>query len=492
MRRARNRCLRSGVLSSLALALALCAGPDRAARAADAGAVPPPVVMPELEAPLRSLRNAVKDARVGVYVVDLDTDKVLAFSDEHVPLNPASNAKLYTAAAALAMLHPEHRYETSLAGKVKDGAAAGLVLRGHGDPSLVTEDLHAMARELKERGIKRVDGDVLVDQRFFDEKTTPPAFEQKPSEWAAFRAPISAVSLDENTVTLTVRPGEEGATAHAWFEPRGFVDVEGAVTTGPSGADTVTLALSANGKRLSAKLGGAVSADAKLVRYTRRVEDPTLLAGYALRAELDDVGIKVSGDVKAGSATKAPVLVRHTSAPLAQLLFELGKQSDNFYAETVFKTIAAEQKGRPGASDDSAAIVGKWLQTIGAWEEGMQIKNGSGLYDANRVTAWSTVQLLRWSWRSAEIEPDFVAQLAIGGEDGTLHKRFRAHKAHRAIRAKTGTLEGAIALSGYVLGPPGKAPIAFSVIMNGVEGHASDARTAIDRFVGHAADVKWP
>jgi D-alanyl-D-alanine carboxypeptidase/D-alanyl-D-alanine-endopeptidase (penicillin-binding protein 4) len=479
-----RRVLSLVVIAALAVAADVRAAPD---------AGPAPTVVPELEAPLRALRNAVKDAKVGVYVVDLETDKVLAFSDEHVALNPASNAKLYTAAAALAMLHPEHRYETSLAGKVKDGAAAGLVLRGHGDPSLTAEDLHAMARELHDRGIKRVEGDLLVDQRFFDEKTTPPAFEQKPSEWAAFRAPVSAVSLDENTVTLTVRPGEEGAGAHAWFEPRGFVDVEGSVSTAAAGApDTVTLALSANGKRLSAKLGGAVSADAKLVRYTRRVDDPTLLAGYALRAELDDAGVKVSGDVKLGSSAKAPVLVRHSSASLAQLLFELGKQSDNFYAETVFKTIAAEQKGRPGASEDSAALVTKWLQTVGAWDEGMQIKNGSGLYDANRVTAWSAVQLLRFAWRTAEIEPDFVAQLAIGGEDGTLHKRFRAFKAHRAIRAKTGTLEGAIALSGYVLGPPGKAPLAFSVIFNGVEGRGSDARTAIDRFVSHVAAIKWP
>ena len=473
----------------LLLLAVLAAQTDAAEVRADAP--PVPTIAPDLAAPLRALKAAVKDAKVGVYVVDLDGDKVLAFSDEHTPLNPASNAKLYTAAAALAMLHPEHRYETSLAGKVKDGAIAGLVLRGHGDPSLVAEDLHAMARELHDRGVRKVD-DVLVDQRFFDDKTTPPAFEQKPSEWAAFRAPIAAVSLDENTVTLTVRPEGEGATAHAWFEPRGFVDVEGSVSTsGPGAQDTVTLALAPNGKRLSAKLGGSVSADARLVRYTRRVDDPTLLAGYALKAELDDAGIKVGGEVKAGSAAKAPVLVRHTSAPLAQLLFELGKQSDNFYAEMVFKTIAAEQKGRPAASEDSAAIVTKWLQSIDAWDEGMAIKNGSGLYDANRVTTWSAVQLLRWSWRS-DIQPDYVAQLAIGGEDGTLHKRFRAVKGHRSIRPKTGTLEGAIALSGYVLGPPGKAPIAFSVVMNGVEGHASDARTAIDKFVAHVAGMKWP
>lgn len=475
-----------------ALLLAIVAVAADVGAAPEAGGVTQAVAV-ELEAPLRALRAAVKNAKVGVFVLDLDADKVLAFSDEHVPCNPASNAKLYTAAAALAMLHPEHRYETSLSGQVKDGAAASLVLRGHGDPSLDTGDLHAMARELHDRGIKRVDGDLLVDQDFFDDKTTPPAFEQKPGEWAAFRAPISAVSLDENTVTFTVRPAGEGATAHSWFEPRGFVDVEGSVSTAAPGApDTVTLALSPSGKRLSAKVGGAVSVDTKVVRYTRRADDPTLLAGTALRAELDDVHIKVSGDVKIGTSRKAPVLVRHTSAPLAQLLFQLGKQSDNFYAETVFKTIAAEQKGRPGASDASAALVTKWLQGVGAWDDGMEIKNGSGLYDANRVTPWSAVQLLRFAWRSAEIGPDFVAQLAIGGEDGTLHKRFRGVRWHRAIRAKTGTLEGTIALSGYVLGPPGRAPIAFSVVFNGVEGHASDARTAVDRFVNRVGALKWP
>lgn len=477
-------------LPALALALALVAAGAPAQQPSAQPAPAAPATLPELEAAVRALERAVAGAKVGVYAIDLANDKVLAASGEHAALNPASNAKLVTAAAALALLHPEHRYETTLSGRVKDGAIGQLALRGYGDPSLAAEDLRSMARELHERGVRRVD-DVLVDQRFFDDKTTPPAFDQKPGEWAAFRAPVSALAVDENTVTLTVRPGDEGQAAHAWFDPPGFVDVEGGVSTSGPGADTVTLALSPSGPRLSAKLGGAVGSDARLVRYTRRVEDPTLLAGFVLRAALEGAGIKVSGDVKAGALAKAPTLVRHTSAPLEELLAHLGKDSDNFYAEMIFKSIAAETKGRPGASEDAAARVSKWVEAIGASEAGLVVKNGSGLYDANRVSPWSVARLLAWSWRSAEIGPDFVAQLAIGGADGTLHKRFRGAEHHRAIRAKTGTLEGAIALSGYVLGPPNKAPIAFSVLVNGVEGHTADARAAIDKLALRLVELEW-
>src|SRR5262249_47612996 len=205
----------------------------------------------------------------------------------------------------------------SVIGTVTAGSAAvaGLVLRGHGDPSLRSEDLYALAMELRAHGIKRVDGDILVDQKFFDEQTTPPAFEQQPSEWASFRAPVSAVALNGNTVTLTIRPTNSGQSAALSFDPPGFVDVDGTVKTGDDGADNGVLDLAPNGKRLSAKVSGTVGADSKLVRYTRRVDEPRLLAGYALKAILEQIDLKVSGEVKLGSGEKATVIARHESEP---------------------------------------------------------------------------------------------------------------------------------------------------------------------------------
>ncbi len=442
--------------------------------------------IPSLDASARAIASShsLEGASVGIAVIDVDSGRVLAAVDEHTALNPASNAKLYTAGASLATLHGEHRYETTLTGKLDGEAVSGpLAIRGYGDPSLTTADLASMVQELKGFGVRRVDGDVVVDQRFFDELTTPPAFDQQPNEWAGFRAPVSAVAIDENCITLTVRPSSPGAAARVDFDPPGFVDVEGSVHTAEgAGADTVELALSPSGGRMSAKVSGAVASDARVVRYTRRAEDPRLLAGYALKALLERANVKVSGDVALGTA-RGHVLARHLSEPLSSLLYALGKQSDNFYAEMIFKGLGGEGRGRPAKSAEAAEVVTKWLDRIGASEPGIVIKNGSGLFDANRVTAWSTVELLRWAWRDPSVQPEFVAQLSVGGVDGTLHKRFRGELTKRHVRAKTGTLDDVISLSGYVLRDGGKGPIAFSMLFNRVGGKQDAARHAADRFV---------
>jgi D-alanyl-D-alanine carboxypeptidase/D-alanyl-D-alanine-endopeptidase (penicillin-binding protein 4) len=454
---------------------------------------PSPDTVPELDAAVRAIAGdrALSGATVGIAIVDVDSGHMLAAVNEHQAVNPASNAKLYTAGAALATLHGEHRYETTLSGRLEGEAVSGLALRGYGDPSLATEDLWALVQELKAYGVTRVDGDLAVDQAFYDEQTTPPAFEQQPNEWASFRAPISAVALDENCVTLTVRPGG-GGVARVEFDPPGFVDVDGTIRTGSEGAaDNVELALTASGARLAAHVSGAIASDSKLVRYTRRAEDPRLLAGYALQALLDRAGIKAAHGVKLGEA-RGHVLAKHLSEPLSSLLYSLGKQSDNFYAEMIFRSLAGEGKARPAKSADSTQLVADFLERIGAADAGVVLKNGSGLFDADRVTASSTVRLLRWAWRAPDVQPEYVAQLSVGGVDGTLHKRFRSDLTRRRVRAKTGTLDDVIALSGYVLRDGGRGPVAFSIFFNHVGGKQDGARHAADRLVDLIARYSRP
>src|SRR5579859_2063812 len=460
-----------------------------------AGAAPAPTG--DLTSPAANANPTLKEAvttfthkiseyggHLGVAVLDVQTGELIAAQNAKRPLNTASNAKLFTAAAALSQLHGNHRFETGLYGEVKGNAVNKLVLRGQGDPSLVTHDLWEMVQELKEEGIRRVEGDILVDQHFFDESFVPPAFEQQPNEWATFRAPVSAIALNENTVTMTVRPTTPDAPAIVTFDPPGFVDVDGTVKTASDGhAESVRLELAANGFRLAAKIGGAVSEKDRPMSFTRRVDNPTLLAGYALRALFVASGIAVAGDVKPGGEGTKTLLTMHRSRPLSTLLYELGKSSDNFYAEMVIKTLGAEKQARPGRSADGAEMVARYLRDIGALEDGTIIKNGSGLYDANRVSALGTVKLLRAAYRDPTISTEYVAQLAVGGVDGTLHKRFRELHDKRVLRAKTGTLEATVALSGYVLAPPGRSPVAFSIIVNDVAGKVSGTRAAVDTVV---------
>ena len=422
--------------------------------------------------------------RAGVLVVDLATGATLASADEHGAYNPASNAKLATAAAALHFLGPDHRFLTGLYGKPKGDGVDELVLRGQGDPSLRTEDLWTMARDLRDAGVRRV-GSISVDQSYFDDRFAPPAFEAQPHEWAPFRAPVAAVSVDSNTVTLIVRAAPKaGKDAAVRIEPPGFVDVTGRVeTSAKDEPEALDLALEPRGPRLAAKLGGSVPEGARVMRVARRVDDPRLLAGYALRALLDGAGIEVGPEVRLGGDKQKSLLVAHRSAPLGELIGALGKDSDNFYAESLFKVLAAERKGRPATADAAAAVVDDFLRDIGASEPGVVVKNGSGLFDANRTTPTALVSLLRRAWQSPRYGAELVASLAVGGVDGTLKSRLRPWAQSRAVRAKTGTLEAVTALSGYVLRPDGGAPVVFSILVEKSSGKVTKARARTDELV---------
>ncbi len=422
--------------------------------------------------------------KLGVSMIEVDSGQTIAATGEHDALNPASNMKLLTAAAALAQLSGTWQYRTALYGKRNGAAVDELVLRGQGDPSLETVDLMEMASRLRASGVRKIQGDILVDQSFFDDQWIPPGFEQQPNEWAYFRAPVSAVALERNAVTMNVHPTVADQPAAVSFIPPGLVDVAGSVKTSDGGAQNVTLTLVPNGARLTARLGGTIPQDARTLSTPRRIDNPSLAAGYALRAILAEQGIAVGGSVKAGGDRARSVLVQHRSRPMSELLYELGKHSDNFYAEMVFKSLAAKKKSRGLSAGDGAAAVIEYLKSVDAHEDGTVIKNGSGLFDTNRVTASALTKVLRAAWHDPASSSEYVAHLAIGGVDGTLHGRFTGTKKQRLVRAKTGTLNDVAALSGYVLSPGGRAPVAFSVLINGVAGKVTGARAAMDKCVG--------
>jgi D-alanyl-D-alanine carboxypeptidase/D-alanyl-D-alanine-endopeptidase (penicillin-binding protein 4) len=427
---------------------------------------------------------------LGAVVFDLNTSREWVAIGAEQALNPASNQKLVTAAAALAELGPSYRYRTSLYGTLAGDAVRDLSLTGHGDPSLASEDLWRLARALRAQGVARVEGDVVVDQSRFDDKFVPPAFEQQPDEWASFRAPVSAISVDQNTVTLNVLAEKAGEAARTWFEPPGFVEATGSVKTLEAGhGQDIAWRLEPAAGALKATLSGHVSAGQSRVRLVRRVVDPRELPGKVLVALLKELGVQVKGKVRLGHAGGGTRLAYLTSAPLAELLAQLGKESDNFYAETIFKSMGARESGGAASAATAAARVEAWLARVGLGSAGTKIVNGSGLFDANRVSAETLARLLTKVYLDPALAPDFVAQLAVGGVDGTLRSRFRAPKTRGRIRAKTGTLRRADALSGYVLSSSGRLPLVFVTLVNGIESRHEAVHARVDRAIGVLADA---
>ncbi len=433
-----------------------------------------------------------------VALVDLESDKWLVRHRDDEPVNVASNAKIPTAAAALTLLGPAYQFKTEVFGELdREGSCRRLVLRGGGDPSLETADLYRFVTVLKGRGLVAVET-LVVDQSLFDEQYVPPAFEQQPKEWAPFRANISALSLNQNAVSLNVAPTEEGRPARIWYDPPGVVVEKGKVRSAKKGAgDRVqwTLDPKADPQRMTSTLGGSLGVEARRRRYARRLEDPRLAPGLAFSRLLGDAGIEVS-TVELGHRKREPRLALWSSEPLAELVRALGKDSDNFFAEMLLVALsqiedeAKKSKDKssenPWSSTRGAAVLVDFLKTMGAYPQGTIVKNGSGLFDANRYTAGTLVSVLAHIEDNPRVYYDFVSHLAMGATDGTMKKRMNSDPLAERVRAKTGTLRDVDALSGYVGRPAGASPLAFSIIVQGVRASHAEVRRRVDRAV-----LKW-
>ena len=463
----------------LVTALAALSSPHTAAQDAPHPAAP----AAPLERTLRDLvtRAALGDS-VGVSVVDARTGRVLFAHHPDLALNPASNEKLITAATALTALGADFRMLTGVYGRIEgDAVVGGVYLKGGGDPTLRLADFVELAQALVDRGVRRID-EVVVDGTYFDDHVLPPSFEQQPNEVAAFRAPISALAVDENAYDLRIVPGAaEGDAATVRLAAAGYFTVTNEVTTTAGGEPHVIADQRGAGDTLTLRVRGTVPLGIRGVSYRRRVENPVPFAGHAFVEALRRLGIRAPVRVRvAATPPDAPLITSHRSAPLSQILSALGKDSDNFVAEMVLKVVGAERH-RPGRTADGAAAALALLEVAGVPHGAATIVNGSGLFDGNLVAASHFTKLLSHVYRDPALRSEYLAQLAVAGVDGTLTNRLR-DVPRGVVRAKTGTLNNAIALSGFVLGPNDEA-YAFSVLTNGVAGKHGPARTLCDETV---------
>jgi len=429
--------------------------------------------------------------RVSITVADAITGTRVYEHQPELALNPASNQKLVTAAAALSVLGAELRFRTGLYGRVEgDAVTGGVILRGLGDPSLRQADLVELARDLHRRGVRRVD-EVVVDSTYFDAQILPPAFEQQPNEVAPFRAATAAISVEGNAYVLRVRPGEAvGAPAAVDLDGAGYFQIDNRITTSEGGAPNVIADQRADGDRMRLGLRGSIPLGSAQLSYRRRIEDPRPWSGHLLRDALSDVGIRVTGGVRvATQASDAPLLAMPQSRPLSELVPAPGKQSDNFVAEMPFRNLGGGRR-RPGRVEDSVAAVRGYLSDAAVPGE-PAIVNGSGLFNGNQISSGQLVAILVHAYRTPAISSEFVSHLAIGGVDGTLERRLLDLPAPRVVRAKTGTLDDAIALSGYVLGPTPARTYAFSVLVNGARGRQGAARALADGIARALATELW-
>jgi D-alanyl-D-alanine carboxypeptidase/D-alanyl-D-alanine-endopeptidase (penicillin-binding protein 4) len=430
-------------------------------------------------------KSTLKNARVTVQVRSLDDGSVVFSRDPDELLNPASNVKLYTAAAALARLGPEYRFETEFLvdPEFKDGKAKTLYIRGRGDPTITTERLYGIVSELVHAGLKEVQ-DVVVDDSWFDAERSPPGFDQEYGD-KAYLAPTGALSLNWNTVGVYLRPAEQaGGKATIEVEPPSdYFVIDGDVSTGTKTQRRFTVSSAVDKDRVRQKIEakGVVPVDKGTWSVWKKIDQPALYFGFTVKALLVQRGVKVKGRLRNGTVPFGQKMLHQAqSDTLDIVLKKLNKHSSNFVAEQLIKTLGAEGRGVPGSHPKGIDVVEDFLEReVGIARGSYVMKNGSGLNDANRFSAAQTNKLLAYMMDRFQVMPEYLSSVGIAGKDGTLKYRFEGSDAVGRLRAKTGTLETVSALSGYVQSVGGERFV-FSIMVNDFPGRAGTVVPNID------------
>lgn len=431
--------------------------------------------------------EALDGVDVGFIAVDIESGTVLAESGADALINPASNAKMITSAAALHTLKPEYRFKTEYyaQGVVKDGTLFGnLVVKGYGDPSVTSERLVKVANELFLMGVEKITGGVIIDDSWFDGVEEARGWELEEAPDRAYAAAISATSVNFNAVAIYVRPASTpGAPAVVVVDPpTERVVVEGTITTEAVGAgvrvysqkndEGTPVGQPHEGTLLTVE--GSVGLRDAPARIYRRVYDPARHFGSVLTSFLQQRGVKMRHSVQKGTVPAgARLILVDKSQPLKEIVDDLNHYSNNILAETLIKQMGAEVMGAPGTFENGLQVSRTYLEDVVGFAPGSYIfENGSGLNDVNRFSARQLAMLTRAVANDYEIATEWFTSLAVAGTQGTIGFRMKDTPAKRRLRAKTGTLRGVSALSGTVVRPSGDV-VAFSILTAGYKTGAS-------------------
>jgi D-alanyl-D-alanine carboxypeptidase/D-alanyl-D-alanine-endopeptidase (penicillin-binding protein 4) len=419
------------------------------------------------------LSRSTRSGAWGVAVVSLESGDTLFTRNADQQLLPASTMKLYTSAVALERFGADYRFVTEVLREGalgSDGTLRGnLVLRGAGDPSFsrrFTDEssgetpMAAIARLVAQAGVRRVSGDIIGDASAFEDRAVPEGWRSR-YLGASYAARVSALSYNENLLRVTVKPA--GKAAAITLEPAlsGIPVINSVRVVAGRGARVSVIQ-----REGSLEVRGTVGAAGSGRSVQVVAEHPALITTAAFRAALEAQGIDVGGGARlARAASGAPRVTMLPSAPLGELVLTMNGESNNHFAELLFRN-AARSVGVVGSADNANTLLRRFL-----WEKArvqptdIYAADGSGLSTADRVTPRSMVQLLDYASR-APWRDVLEQSLPVAGRTETLRRRMKYTPAMGNLHAKTGTTNDVASLGGYVTSRDGER-LAFSFIYNG-------------------------
>ena len=398
---------------------------------------------------------------LSIYVEDLETgDTVLAWRDQ-VARNPGSTIKLLTTLVALDILGPTYRWKTDVfaLGDVRDGRLDGdLLIRGSGDPFLVTERVWQLLRRVRRAGIREIGGDLLLDDsRFAVANHDPGAFDRQPLR--AYNVAPNALLTNFKVVRYWFEPESDNNQVRVLLDPELVnLEIDNRLTVAPGSCRGYQrgITITANDAVDKITFSGRFPRGCK--RYAM---DRTALSHneftYGLVTSLwRGLGGAFDGDwMNAPTPNDAEPLVSFDSLPLVDIIARVNKHSNNVMARQLLYTLSAEVLGEPGTEAGGRKVVDDWLEANQLQFCELTYENGAGLSRDVRMTARDLGAMLRFAWRQPYM-PEYVSSLSLSGLDGTLAYRFDDPTLAGNAHLKTGSLDHVTAIAGYLQSRSGR------------------------------------
>ena len=427
-------------------------------------------------------------AAVDVY--DLTGKEIIYQKNNRYLLHPASNMKILTSAAGLVFLGPDYNFETTFyyKGDIDDGVLDGdLYVVGGFDPAFSIQDLDYFIDAIDSLGIKKIKGNIFADVSRMDTMYWGEGWmwDDDPSTDSPY---LSSLNINYNSVEVFLLGTEPGRKAQIILNPysKYFNVYNEAVTVSPDEDNSYSITRDWMNKKNTVVAKGKVKKGRMITGdeepQSLNVFRPDLYFLTLFKETLQRKGIKVEGKSDNFWLPYDAIYLRTISRPFAEIIIPLDKKSINLIAEMVLYALAEKYYGKPATAKNGIKVINNFISLIGMSPEKYNLVDGSGLSHYNLVSAELILEVLKYMYYS---EPGLykvlVESFPIAGVDGTLAKRMSGTSAENNVKAKTGTITGVSALSGYITSRSGKL-IAFSILIENFARGTSTARNFQDEI----------
>jgi D-alanyl-D-alanine carboxypeptidase/D-alanyl-D-alanine-endopeptidase (penicillin-binding protein 4) len=442
----------------------------------------------QLNSAVDSVTNRAQFNRThwGILVQNQSSPQTLYSQNAGKYFTPASTTKLMTTAAALQALSPNYRIRTSV---YSDRNGVVRVV-GRGDPSLKNEQLAVLAKQLRQKGVTRIN-QLIANDSYFKGEAVEPSWMWEDVQFY-YGAPVNSLMLNENAAVIRLFPQRVGRPLLLkWDNPvdaSGWKVVNQTVTAAKGTKGYIEIKRDLKGQTLYLK--GQLAQDSNPDVTAIAVFDPIQNFLQHFRQSLSKEGISVLKTYRETTSSSGTELAAVQSPPLSELIAETNINSNNLYAEALLKALAVKKplESNQTTVDAGLEVMQSTLSRIGVDPTTYKLVDGSGLSRKDLISPQALVQTLQGMAKSP-YAAIFRASLPVAGKNGTLKYRFKDIPPEGLVQAKTGTMTGVVTLAGYV-NAPNYGPVVFSIMVNQTEQPIRTVRNAIDEIVVHLSQLR--